>query len=171
MENLVKKAKERDAEAFTLLMQSYMQHMYKTARAILKSDEDAADAISDTILVCWEKLPDLSHDRYFKTWMTRILVNKCKDFIAKKKQLVLTDEMPEGASYETGYENLEWQEAMKSLDEKYRLVVMLYYGEGFRTSEVASILDISESTVRTRLARAREKLAEGYYSEVRRRII
>ena len=70
-----------------------------------------------------------------------------------------------------GYENLEWQEAVKSLDERYRLTVMLYYGEGFKTSEVAAILDIPESTVRTRLARAREKLAEMYYPEARRKTI
>lgn len=171
MDNLVKKARQRDADAFTRLMQSQMQHMYKTARAILKQDEDAADAISDTILACWEKIPDLSQDKYFRTWMTRILINKCNDLIRKRKQMFLTDEIPEGAVYEEGYENLEWREAMKSLDEKYRLVVMLYYGEGFRTSEIAAILDLTESTVRTRLARAREKLAEGYYMETRRRII
>ncbi|MGI6006812.1 MAG: RNA polymerase sigma factor [Ruminococcus sp.] len=171
MENLVKKARQKDADAFTRLMQSQMQHMYKTARAILGQDEEAADAISDTILACWEKLPNLKQDRYFKTWMTRILINKCNDMLQKKKRLVFTEEVPEGASYEIGYENLEWQEALKSLDEKYRLVVMLYYGEGFRTSEIADILDISESTVRTRLARARERLAEDYYTETRRRMI
>ena len=171
MENLVNRAKQRDADAFTQLMQSQMQHMYKTARAILGHDEDAADAISDTILACWEKLPELKQNRYFRTWMTRILINKCSDLLEKRKRLMLTGDLPEGASYEVGYENLEWQEAVKSLDERYRLTVMLYYGEGFKTSEVAAILDIPESTVRTRLARAREKLAEVYYPEARRKTI
>lgn len=59
MDNLVKLAQHKDADAFTELMQSHMQSMYKTARAILHNDEDAADAISDTILVCWEKLGQL----------------------------------------------------------------------------------------------------------------
>ena len=50
MENLIKKAKLRDADAFTKLMQKQMQNMYKTARAVLYNEEDVADAISDTIL-------------------------------------------------------------------------------------------------------------------------
>lgn len=55
MENLIKKAKLRDADAFTELMQQQMQNMYKTARSVLGNEEDVADAISDTILACWEK--------------------------------------------------------------------------------------------------------------------
>ena len=79
MNNLIERAKQRDAEAFTQLMQSQMQNMYKTARALLSNEEDAADAISETILVCWEKLEQLQELSYFRTWMTRILINKCRD--------------------------------------------------------------------------------------------
>ena len=60
MNNLIERAKQRDAEAFTQLMQSQMQNMYKTARALLSNEEDAADAISETILACWEKLGQLA---------------------------------------------------------------------------------------------------------------
>lgn len=56
MEELVKQAQKGDADAFTELMQSQMQNLHKTARAMLWNDEDAADAISDTILACWEKI-------------------------------------------------------------------------------------------------------------------
>ena len=62
MEKLVNMAKRGDTEAFTQLMQSQMQNMYKTARSILSQDEDVADAISDTILACWEQLGSLKHD-------------------------------------------------------------------------------------------------------------
>lgn len=81
MDNLITKAKMRDADAFTSLMQSQMQNMYKTARAILDNDEDAADAISETILNCWEKIGQLKQDHYFRTWLTRILINNCKEYI------------------------------------------------------------------------------------------
>ena len=86
MEELIKKARQHDADAFTELMMSQMQTMYKTARAILNNEEDAADAISDTILACWEKLGQLRENKYFRTWMTKILVNKCKDIIRKKQK-------------------------------------------------------------------------------------
>ncbi|MDO4274307.1 MAG: sigma-70 family RNA polymerase sigma factor [Eubacteriales bacterium] len=169
MDDLIKRAKARDADAFTQLMQSQMQTMYKTARSVLRDDEDVADAVSDTILTCWEKLGQLQEDKYFRTWMTRILVNKCRDILRKKEYLFYTDKVPEVESRERGFENLEWEQALAALAEHYRSVVILYYVEGFKTSEIAQILQIPESTVRTRLARAREKLAEDYFPQERRR--
>lgn len=162
MDNLVKKAQGRDADAFIALIEAQMQNMYKTARAILANDEDAADAISETVLACWEKLDQLKQPAYFRTWMTRILVNKCNDSLRKKERLCFEAEIPEAAKKEIGYENAEWNEALRSLDEKYRLILMLYYVEGYKTSEISTILEIPESTVRTRLARGREKLAQEY---------
>ena len=85
MEGMIKKARKGDGEAFTRLMQAHMQDMYKTAWAILRNDEDAADAVSDTILACWEKLYQLKQDRYFKTWMIRILINNCNAILQKKR--------------------------------------------------------------------------------------
>lgn len=55
MERLISQARKGDPDAFTALMESQMQNMYKAARSVLCNDEDIADAISDTILVCWEK--------------------------------------------------------------------------------------------------------------------
>ena len=79
IEELIKKAKGRDPDAFTRLMQFYMEDMYRVAIAILMNDEDVADAIQDTILTCWEKIDTLREDKYFRTWMTRILINKSYD--------------------------------------------------------------------------------------------
>lgn len=160
MNSLIEKARAREADAFTELMTGQMQHMYKTAFAILANDEDAADAISDTILTCWEKLERLKETRYFRTWMTRILVNKCYDILRKKELLVAEETLPDIAVQERSYEVTEWKEAISRLDEKYRVIMTLYYVEGFLTREISEILDIPESTVRTRLARGREKLAD-----------
>lgn len=159
MEQLIRKAKLGDADAFTELMMSQMPGMYRVARAILMNDEDAADAISDTILTCFEKLATLKEDRYFKTWMTRILMNKCYEIIRANKNMVYVEELPERAS-EKDLSSLEWKEAMNALDEKYRIVLVLYYAQGFQTREIAKMLKIPDSTVRTRLSRGRQQLAE-----------
>ena len=82
-EYLVKKAKRQDPDAFTQLMQIHMKEMYRVALSILMNDEDAADAIGDTILACWEKIGSLKETAYVRTWMIRILMNKCYD-IRKK---------------------------------------------------------------------------------------
>lgn len=60
---LIRRAKSRDPDAFTELMRSQMNSMYKTARQILQSDEDIADAVQDTLLTCWQKLDQLRDER------------------------------------------------------------------------------------------------------------
>lgn len=75
-EVLIRKAKKGDKDAFCRLMDENVQSMYKIAAAYLKNDEDVADAIQDTILSCYENLKSLKQNRYFKTWMIRILINK-----------------------------------------------------------------------------------------------
>lgn len=160
MKQLIEKARQKDPDAFTELMQSQMQNMYKAARAILCNDEDIADAISDTLLTCWEKLGQLKDSRYFRTWMTRILINKCTDILRKKERMVWQSEVPETPDTDCGFENAEWKNVLNSLPERYRLVMILYYVEGFKTSEISQMINIPESTVRTRLARGREQLAQ-----------
>lgn len=66
VENLVKKAEQKNPDAFTELMRLYAKDMYKVALAILMNDEDAADAIQDTILVCWEKINTLKYAQFLK---------------------------------------------------------------------------------------------------------
>ena len=163
IENLVCGAKERDPDAFTELMDLHMQGMYKVARAILRSDEDAADAIQETILTCWEKIGSLQVNQYFKTWMTRILMNNCYGILRQKQNITYMDELPEipTASDDRSF---EWEEALSALNENYRLLVILFYSQGFRTKEIAKLLKIPDNTVRTRLARARAQL-EKYYKE------
>lgn len=166
MEDLVLLAKRRDADAFTELMQSQMQNMYKTARALLENDEDAADAISDTILACWEKMNQLKNPEYFRTWMTRILINKCNDILRKKKELYLMGDKPQEIPFSSQeYDNVEWLETLKGLDEKYRLILILYYVNGLKTPDISAVLHIPVSTVRTRLSRARDQLALLYNLE------
>ena len=158
---LIQKAKMKDPDAFTELMRSQMQSMYRTAKAILMNDEDVSDAIQDTLLICWEKLNELRMDQYFRTWVTKILINNCYGMIRNNKQITYMDKLPEKAS-EENVSNLEWREALSAIDEKYRIVLVLFYSEGFHTKEIAKILGITDSTVRTRLSRGREQLAKYY---------
>ena len=160
-DNLVRKARRRDPDAFTELMQLYMKDMYRVALAILMNDEDAADAIQDTILVCWEKINTLRHIPYFKTWMTRILINKCYRIRKSTEKFEELEEYEEPSACDEY--NLELKEALALLDEKYRIVMTLFYSEGYHIDEIAKILHIPKSTVQTRLHRARKKLARDYY--------
>lgn len=97
--------------------------------------------------------------------MTKILMNKCYDL--KKQQISqISLEECENLSSSSCDKSDDFNELLAQLDEKYRLPLVLFYGEGYKTAEIARILDIPKSTVQTRLARGREKLA--MYLEERR---
>lgn len=160
--DLINRSMRRDPDAFADLMRTQMSCMYKVARQILHTDEDIADAAQETILTCWEKLDQVRDAHAFRSWMMRILINNCYDQIRGRGPVTYTNEPPETQVYEGGFEQAEWQALLGRIDERYRMVLILYYLEGFRTGEIAKILDIPESTVRTRLKRGREKLAQEY---------
>lgn len=165
MELLVRKARKHDKEAFTRLMEENGKSMYKVAKAILKNDEDVADAMQETVLTCWEKIDTLKKDELFKTWMIRILINKCNAIYRQRKCFVSDDNLPEVPAEEVQYANIEWMELLKCLEEKYRTVIILYYVEGFKVREIACILDVSESTVKGRMADARKQMEKLYQVE------
>ena len=165
-ENLVKRAKQKDPDAFAELIRLYTKDMYRIALAILMNDEDAADAIQDTVLVCWEKIDTLKYAEYFKTWMTRILINRCNTMRKKMQKTCRLEEYEEAAVYDEY--NLELKEALSILEEKYRIIMTMFYSEGYHIEEIAQMLKIPKSTVQTRLHRGRKKLAECYYGTERK---
>lgn len=120
-----------------------------------------------SFLSCYENLKSLKQNKYFKTWMIRILINKCKDILQRKKQVTYTDQMPETPFYEEEYAAKEWAQVLEPLDNKYRLVILLYYMEGFNIREISDILDMKESTVKSRLQRGRKQIAQMYEYKVR----
>lgn len=162
MDTLVHKAKQHDKEALSQLMRLHTTAMYKVAKAILKNDDDAADAIQETALTCWEKINTLKKDKYFKTWMTRILINHCNTIYQQRTRMLSCESVPETGQTPSEYEAIEWQEFLQCLDEKYRIVTILYYVEGFKIREIAEILQLNENTVSTRLVAAREKMEKQY---------
>ena len=151
------KKQRNKARTFIQLVESNKHSMYKIARSYLSNDEDIADAIQDAIESCWRNLDQLEKPAYFRTWMTRILIHKCIDIIRKNRREHLVSDFPEYGAEHKDLDNYEFSELMKSLDEKYRTILLLYYGEGFKISEIAQLLDMEENTVKTRLSRGRQK--------------
>lgn len=96
------------------------------------------------------------------------MINKCYELIRKNRNITVDAEFPEQGYQEIAYENIEWKETLDSISEKYRLVMMLHYVEGFTVSEISQILEISEGTVKSRLARGRDSLRDSYELRQRR---
>ena len=91
------------------------------------------------------------------------MINNCYDIRKKREDFAPLEEYEPPAA-EDSY-NLELKEALTALDEIYRIPMMLYYGHGWKTKEIAGLLHVSTSTIQTRLARGREKLAVYYRKE------
>lgn len=162
MNPLIAKAKKHDKAAFQKLMIQQGPSMYKVAKAILKNDEDVADALQETALTCWEKIHTLKKDKFFRTWLTRILINHCTLIYRQRSLMISQDTITDTCFQEDGYANVEWKEFLNCMDEKYRIVIILYYVQGFKCREIAEVLQLNENTVRGRLATARSRLGSHY---------
>lgn len=161
MERLVKRAKRGDAEAFIELIEQNKQSMYKVAKGFLKDEEDVADAMSETVLTCYEKIKTLKQDAYFTTWMIRILINHCKDILRKQKRSVSVEILPEFEEQTSGDGEQEFKELIEPLKEQDRSIFTLYYVYGMKVKEIAAYMEMKENTVATRLKRGREMLRDG----------
>ena len=157
---LVLQAQRRDKDAFVTLIGLYRESMYQIAYAILKNNEDAADAMQDTILICWEKIDTLRHARYFKTWMTRILINRCNRLYSQRSRTTDLNEDTFSSISPDPAARMEWQEMMQQLPDHQRFVVELYYAQQFKIHEISDILDITPSAVKNRLHTARKVLKQ-----------
>ena len=146
-----------DREEFTRAVLEYENTLYRVAKSMLGSAADCADAAQNALLRAWERLHTLRDPAYFKTWLTRILINECRAILRQRARYApLETEIAEGEVAPEG--GGELYEAVMGLEQKYRLPVVLYYIEGFRTAEIAAMLRLPEGTVKTRLRRAREIL-------------
>lgn len=157
---LIKKAQRGDTEAFIRLMDRHRLSLYKVAKSYLKNEEDIADVMQDTILSAYEHLKELKQASYFKTWITRILINRCIDLLNEQKRFIPTslEEIPKEHLSDYPDDDRGFYDLLRELPEDMRPIFLLYYGEGFRTREIAEILDLNENTVKSRLKRGRQKL-------------
>lgn len=163
MDTLVKKAQRGDAEAFICLVDECKMTMRRVAYGYLGNDEDVADVIQDTILAAYEHVDTLQKGEHFKTWLVRILINNCtKTWRRNKKTVHLIEECDTGQPDHVDHigANVEFKELLLSLPEDSRSIFQLYYGEQFTTREIASILNMNENTVKSRLRRGKEYLRE-----------
>ena len=158
MELLVKKAKRGDAEAFIELIERNKQSMYKVARGFLHEEEDVADAMSETVLTCYEKIRTLKQDAYFKTWMIRIMINHCKDILRAQRRSIAVESVPELEEREAEVGREGFLELIEPLKEQDRCIFTLYYVYGMKVKEIAAYMEMKENTVTTRLKRGRDAL-------------
>lgn len=170
---LIEAVQNQDKQAFRTLFSLYKQKVYGTAYLILKDYQLAEDIVQETFLQVFLKLSKLKDPLYFEKWLYKITVNLCLDSVRKIKRRpvssleeymeIQTDfslrsiDTPEN---EAIYRDLQKRilKCIYSLSEKYSSVLVLYYYNNFTLKEIAQITNSSETSVKTRLFRARKNL-------------
>ena len=165
MTDLIKRSKKGDKEAFILLMDHHRQMLYNTALLVLRQEDDALDVLQDAILACWENLPSLRKDRYFKTWLVKILLNKCRDVQRGKSHFAYVEELPESGDEPDWDTSMDVRRTMDKLGENDQLLLSLFYYDDFSVRQIAEALSLSEGAVRTRLTRSRDRFKKSYLQE------
>ena len=150
-----------DNKRFEELVMSCTDTLYRVSMSMLRNEQDAQDAAHEAILSAYINRDRLRDERFFATWLTRILINECKKQLRQRKHSVdIGDDLPDIAARGNPYLNVEIGDAIDSLPEKIRLTVILYYVEDYSVKEIKDILRIPEGTVKSRLNTGRKLLKE-----------
>ena len=144
-----------DKDFFVKEIEAHSGMLYRVAYTILRNDDACKDALQDTALKAWEKRGTLKELRYFRTWITRILINTCYDTQRKRRRMVSIEDVPEP---QVADPDISLAMALQSLPEKLRLPLVLYYSEGLTYAEIAQTLRLPMATVRGRIHRAKGQL-------------
>ncbi|MBP0978745.1 MAG: sigma-70 family RNA polymerase sigma factor, partial [Oscillospiraceae bacterium] len=143
---------------FGQLVMKYKESLFFTAKSILRNDTDAEDAVCSAIMKAFENFSQLREQQYFKSWITRIVINEAYAICRKNKNLQSMEEMTTEPAY-SDYHDEMW-EIVNTLDEEFRTVIIMFYYNDIPINEIAEYLDIAPGTVKSRLNRGRKKLKE-----------
>lgn len=143
-------------------LDTYGNAILRLAYSYLHNMADAEEVLQDTLVQFIHTVPVFENEPHAKSWLMQVAANLSKNRIRSNRirQAEDLDELQETlAGQESEDLSFVW-EAVKSLPEKYREVIHLFYQEGYATGEIARILQRKESTVRSDLKRGRERLKE-----------
>ena len=146
-----------DREEFAQAVERYGDMVFRVAYSCLKRREDAEDVMQETLLKLYREDKSFDSEDHRRFWLIRVAVNECRKVMRWYRRVVPLDELPEAAAFDRP-EQSELFRAVMDLPAKYRLAIYLYYYEGYSVREVGELTRTRESTVQTRLARAREML-------------
>jgi RNA polymerase sigma-70 factor, ECF subfamily len=177
--NLVARAQDGDARAFTQLVNRYERKIYRLAKHITQHDEDAEDVLQETFLKAYEHLGEFQRQSKFYTWLVRIAVNESLMKLRRRKtgRTVSLDETIDAGGEAVAREIAVWddspeerysreelrrilEEAIESLPPIFRTVFVLRDVNELSTEETAGVLKISVPAVKSRLLRARLQLRD-----------
>ena len=141
-----------------VILSSY-ESMYRLAYSYVRNEQDAMDVVQESAYKCIAHAAEIRQEQYIKTWVWRIVMNTALEWKKHLQREVATDQWKEEAK-EAMYTNLDVQKALHSLDEREQMIITLYYYEGFKLEEVAQIMEMNLSTLKSTLYRSLKKMKQ-----------
>lgn len=146
-----------DKGEFTARAQALMHRMFRISYLILKNDADCQDATQEALLRAWHSIDSLKEPVYFESWLIRILINESKRLLKKRPSTVDIDEARALRADDPPDPAL--RDAIRALDDKHRIPIVLNCLEGYAASEVAAMLRLPLSTIKWRIHNGKRLLA------------
>ena len=148
------------------MIEQYQKHVFAAAFSICQNIADADDVVQDTFLKYHCSKKEFSSQEHIKAWLLRVAINKAKDHTRSfwKKNTVSIEELMmaspdnEALTLAEKDDGVRILENVMKLPTKYRIVIHLFYYDDLSVAEIAKVLGLSESNVKTRLSRARNML-------------
>ena len=153
-------------EEFNQFAEAYMDTVFRVAFSCLKSRADAEDVTQEVLLRLYETDYIFESSEHVKNWLIKVTYNACRKFW---RRAFRRHENIDVYIEQLTFEDRSYQDlfaAVMKLDRAKRVVVLLYYIEGYQLQEIAQLLEIPQGTVGTRLARARRELRTYLEEEV-----
>ena len=164
MEELIKRAQKGDKEAFTEIILSIRNELYKIAKTRIINENDIDDIIQETMIEAYKSIKKLRDLKKLKMWVIKILINKCNKFYKKKtkKDISLEETNINNIIARNNNEDIEndmnFYSLIRNLKYDERIVILLYYMEGYSVEEISEMIKMNKNTVKTNLYRARQKI-------------
>lgn len=149
--------KSKLEKEFTTLILENKESFYRIAYSYVRNQQDALDIVQESIHKALIHINTLENQVSLKSWFYKIIVNNSLDFLRKHKRLTIVDDnVMEGLANgrEDKYQNLDLQEAIDQLPDKYKTIIILRYFEDMKIEEIAKVIDENVNTIKTRLYRA-----------------
>ncbi len=116
--------------------------------------------LGNAVLDAYEHIGSLKREEYFRTWIVRILINRCTKKYRSNQRKAYLEDYSEEAVCDAGKADVEFREMLSVLPDDSRVIFQLYFGEQFTVREIAQALDMNENTVKSRLHRGKEQLRD-----------
>lgn len=128
------------------------KQLYRVAYLYLKSEASALEAVDEAVYLAYKNLKQLKQPEYFKTWLTRILINVCNKELKRSKRIAPIEEAPEKSKEH--YDSMPLKEAIAKLPQELQIIINLRYFNDYTLIETAEILKLPQGTVATRQRKA-----------------